>query len=135
MIKAEDIRKINPEEYRYLTMDENKCVYCWVKKPYISSSGNWWTSDDGDYFYLGNIEVEEFHGKDWKECLIEFEPDYSDMIGCVGWFSGYEECGERLGVLVEIKDKEILKFVNQQELCFKRFRPAKPYELKFYKDK
>lgn len=131
MIKAEDIRILNPKEFKYLTMDENGEVFAWRSKPRLRVM-EWVVSLDKDVYRLGDIEVEEFQGKDWKECLIEFEPDYSDMIGCVGWFWDDEPDVKTLGVLSEIYMNRY--YTNLGTWRFKNFRPAKPDELKFYEE-
>lgn len=135
MIKAEEIKKINPKEYQYLTMDKDGLIRAWDKKPFTSIYHEWWSENNDGRFSnrIGYIEVEEFKGKSWKNCLIEFEPDYSNMIGCVGWF---EDCqGEKmLGILDNFDKEDILPFHRENGGNWGIFRPAKPNELKFYEE-
>lgn len=136
MIKAEDIRKINPKEFKYLTKNQDGSISVFERKPFTSSYGDFWDKRDccsvsGN---IGHIEVEEFASKDWKDCLIEFEPDYSDMIGCVGWFK--DDCREFIDILVDVSDdEEEGKFKAQSGAYWQDFRPAKPDDLKFYEEK
>lgn len=80
MIKAEDIRKINKAQYRYLTKDEDGDIKAWSLKP-VEDMTTWFSYRHKGCYNLGKIEVEEFQGKDWEDCLIEFKPNYSDKIG------------------------------------------------------
>lgn len=73
MIKAEDIRKINSKEYKYLTKDKDGRVYAWDSKPEKDNDDWMFYKPDIRVYFLGyDIEVEEFQGKDWKECIISF---------------------------------------------------------------
>lgn len=136
MIKAEEIRRINKKQFKYMTRDKSNKICCWEKEPHTSSFWDWWITDEGDCFDIGKIDVEEFVGKDWQECLIEFEPDYSDMIGCVGWFYDNADndklvcCGLLLAVDKEYPEH---KFYMKGGQSYRNFRPAKVKELKFYR--
>lgn len=132
MIKADEIRKINPKEFRYLAMDNGGEVFAYDYKPDGHKDG-FWRRGRGECFCLGKVDVEEFQGKNWKDCLIEFKLDYSDMIGCVGWFWDDEPDVKTLGVLSEIYMNRY--YTNLGTWRFKNFRPAKPDELKFYEEK
>lgn len=136
MIKAADIKKINPKEYIYLTKDLDG-VYAWNHRP--AKEQTMWAAKIGGEnrgFWLGNIEVEEFHGKDWKDCLIEFEPDYVNMIGCVGFFWDDNPKKERIGFLIEVdKGNKDGAYYSETGYNYKHFRPAKPEELKFFEEK
>lgn len=133
MIKADDIRKINPKEYKFLSVDKSGNVWAWSKEPALSGLRNWWIPTGGKFFEVGRIEVEEFKGKSWKECLIEFEPDYSGALGCVGWFWDINENNKVLGILTKVSSGEagaVYECDGRGNYCY--FHHAKPNELKFY---
>lgn len=123
MVKAEYLRKINPKEYKYLTKDSDG-VYAWNHRPVKDKI--MWSANIGKYnrgYWFGYIEVEEFQGKDWKDCLIEFEPDYSDMIGCVGWFWDNDHKKERIGFLIEVdKGNKDGAYYSETGYNYKNFR-------------
>lgn len=137
MIKAEEIRKINPKEFKYLTKSNNGFIQAWDKRPEIKNYVDkcWKGLLPIRFFSLGHIEVEEFQGKEWYDCLIEFEPDYSDALGCVGFFWDINEENAVPGILIKISSTEDgdCYWCNDRGV-YCHFRPAKTDELKFYEE-
>ena len=116
MVKAEDVFKVIDHKARYLTKDKDGKVYFHEKEPVcINQDEDWsqcekiqsekrhWAST-GVLSWIGNIEIEEFQGKDWTECVVEKPTTYENMIGCVGWFWDNREPEnekDMLGILQE----------------------------------
>lgn len=71
-VSVKDIFRILPEEARYIYKDKDGYVFWAVDEPdYVKNDDKWYASITSVGGYLGNINVEEFEGLDWKYCLYE----------------------------------------------------------------
>jgi hypothetical protein len=83
--------------------------------------------DTGYYFEFININ--------WHDKTEITRPvNYEDMIGCVGWFWDCDTEIKTLGVLKRVTNYTKHP-VEQREIEWNYFTPAKKSELKFYEDK
>ena len=83
-ISLNDLWDALDESWRYVTMDNAGACYAFITRPMSNQYGGF--SSDNSCKYIGShiIEITDFAGKPWTECIAERlkkEPDYSKWIG------------------------------------------------------
>ena len=59
-------------EPRWVTKNLEGCIWIWNTKPKMYYESFWDTETENDAeYYIGNINLSEFDGKDWTECIYE----------------------------------------------------------------
>lgn len=130
-ISAEQLLKAYNGKYKYVTMDSNKGIAVWAKKP-TYADGDW--GGFGLQYYLEKIAITEFQNKPAEECLYKAKPSEEDMIGCVGFFWDDYTSGGSYGILQAINNNLERPYKPQFSGGYKHFRPATRDEIKFFND-
>lgn len=132
-IAAKEIQKAIDPKARWIAKDENGTVSWFDDKPRIC--GKEW-GIIGFNGLLGKIEVSEFEGKDWTECCLELDPDYSKWCGCLCYFWDDEGDNFIIGILEGVyenqRDNGSFKYQNGR--LFRHCRPVRRDEVEFVED-
>lgn len=84
-IKPEEFLELIDDRWKYITMGDDGLVGLWERKPKNDRYG-WCAFDDYDY---GFIEIRnvglglkiDWPSDDWRECIVEREPDIEELMG------------------------------------------------------
>lgn len=134
MIKGHEIFKCIDPKAKYIAKNLNGDVY-WYSSEIKPIHGYWVIGADKDYGYLGEMQIEEFEGKDWRECILEKEKNPQDWIGFLCCFWNYEGVKPDIGVLREVNKINEYPYLATGNAIYKHCRPVKKTEVKFFEDK
>lgn len=117
-VKENTMKSITPQEFlelvdtkwKFIAKDEDGAVLLLesIPKPAKKKNMRWWIVD-GEFIEITsdvNINI-EWPSEDWRECLVEREPDLSDMIGkiVVGYvYKNQQEFLEKINIPELYKD-------------------------------
>lgn len=134
MIKGQEIFKYIDPRAKYISKDDNGLVRWWSAEP-VPSTNVW--GRDGVFYsgILGRIDIEEFQGKDSKECILAKETDPKEWIGCLCLFWDGDEEIERLGILESISEDDAPYLYQMKGSSHLWCQPVKKSEVKFFEDK
>lgn len=117
MITVKELQRALDPRARWLVMNSYGSVLWFTKRP-MTCARTWVVpTSSGECIngMLGKIDIKEFQGEDWTDCIIELEPDSTKLIGCLCWFwDAYVE-DKILDVLVAVNDHDYCRFKTKYD--------------------
>lgn len=134
MIKGHEIFKCIDPKAKYIAKNFNGDVY-WYSSEIKPIFGYWVIGADKDYGYLGEMQIEEFEGKDWYECILE-RTRQNEYIGFLCYFWDCEDSEiYTISILKRIVEGDEYKYMTVSDEQYRYCRPVKKSEVKFFEDK
>ena len=131
MIKGQEIFKYIDPRAKYIVKDRSEFVYWCDEDPCIGKVV--WALNvlSG---CLGKIQIEEFEGKDWNECILKKEEDPKEWIGFLCWF-WCRDSSKNISILKSITSNQSYPYLSTGNVQYKCCRPVKKSEIKLFEEK